>query len=176
MVLAPIGHYRRIRRLKYEDLKMLVGWDSDVEINRLTGRKFHETRVEDWWQAIVRDRSRIGFAIMDDEGRLIGDVELEHISWRIKEAELRIAIGDKTYWGRGFGTEAVLEVLQVAFDGMSLERIYLRVQEDNERAIRSYAKAGFKKIARLVANGRLAGNSDLVLMEVLRDTATLASG
>ncbi|MHB1610403.1 MAG: GNAT family N-acetyltransferase [Sulfobacillus sp.] len=171
MVLAPIGNYRRIRRLNYDDLNTLVCWDNDPEINRLTGRKFHENvHVDGWWEAILRDRSRIGFAIAADDGSLIGDVELEQISWRTKEAELRIAIGDKQFWGRGFGTEAVREVLHIAFDGMNLERIYLRVQEDNLRAIRSYGKAGFRKVARLIANGRLTGAVDLVLMEVVRDS------
>lgn len=169
MVLAPIVHCRRIRRLTYNDLAVIARWDKDPEINRLTGRVAHEKDgLDDWWNEMIRDRSRINFAITDNDGQLIGDVALEQIIRRTREAELRISVGNKAYWGLGYGTEAVTEVVELGFFAMSLDRIYLRVQEDNVRAIRSYTKAGFRKVARLVANGRLEGTVDLVLMELSR--------
>ncbi len=166
MVLAPRTTCRRIRRLRYEDLDLIAGWDKDPEIKRLTGRMTHEPGgLETWWNDMTRDRSRADFAITDNEGQVIGDVALEQIIWRTREAELRIAIGNKDYWGYGYGTEAVREVVELGFTGMNLDRIYLRVQQDNVRAIRSYLKAGFRTVARLVANGRLEGTADLLLME-----------
>ncbi len=170
MVLSPITHCRRIRRLTYNDLEVIAGWDKDPEINRLTGRMAHEKdEMNEWWNNMMRDPSRMNFAITDNDGNLIGDVALEQIIWRTREAELRISIGNKAYWGLGYGTEAVMEVVALGFFVMHLDRIYLRVQEDNVRAIRSYLKAGFRKVARLVANGRLHGTVDLVLMEMSRE-------
>lgn len=169
MVLASGTTCRRIRRLQYEDLGLIAGWDKDPEINRLTGRMAHEyDALEAWWNDLARDRTRVDFAITNNEGQVIGDVALEQIIWRTREAELRIAIGNKDFWGYGYGTEAVQEVVELGFAGMNLDRIYLRVQHDNDRAIRSYLKAGFRKVARLVANGRLEGSADLLLMEMRR--------
>ena len=68
-------------------------------------------------------------------------------SRRRKEAELHICIGERKYWGRGLGTEAVLAVLDMAFVDMGLKSIYLRVYRHNLRAIRCYEKCGFKKEA-----------------------------
>ncbi len=171
MVLAPIKNCSRLRLLTYKDLHVIAGWDKDPEINRLTGRVARENdELDQWWNDIMRDRSRMNFAITDNEGNLIGDVALEQIIWRTREAELRISVGNKAYWGLGYGTEAVMEVVELGFVAMNLDRIYLRVQEDNVRAIRSYTKAGFRKVARLVANGRLEGSVDLVLMQMLRDS------
>jgi RimJ/RimL family protein N-acetyltransferase len=127
--------------------------------------------MERWWQAIGRDRTRLGVAIVNDEGRLIGDIELENVAWRAGEAELRIAIGDKTYWNRGYGTQALQEMAQVAFELLRLRSLYLRVADQNIRAIRSYRKAGFRKVGRLSATGRLCGGQSLVLMRMTPETA-----
>ncbi|AUW93152.1 MAG: N-acetyltransferase [Sulfobacillus thermosulfidooxidans] len=170
MVLTPGEEYQFIRQLTPSDLEQLQQWDHDPEITALNGKKFQKDHDSEqlWWEDLLTSRVRIGFAIIAD-WRLIGDVELEHISWRSHHAELRISIGDKSYWNRGIGTLAVGEVLDIAYYQLGLRRIYLRVNTDNHRAIRAYEKAGFKKVAKLVANGRLKGNTDLLLMECLFD-------
>ena len=55
------------------------------------------------------------YALENEEGRLIGEVELDHICWKRREAELRIRIGEKPYWNRGYGTLALREILEKAF-------------------------------------------------------------
>ncbi|NMP21253.1 GNAT family N-acetyltransferase [Sulfobacillus harzensis] len=170
MVLSLTDDYRRIRRLEPSDVHQLMTWDNDPALSRLTGKKFeHGDDEAAWWNQLVRDRSRLVFAIIDEEGRLIGDVELQQILWRAREAELRISIGDKNFWNRGYGTEAVDETLSAAFSLLSLDRVYLRVRVDNPRAIRAYQKSGFRTVAHLAATGRLAGYTALKLMEITRE-------
>lgn len=170
LVLAPLGKMTRIRRLKEDDLPHLMNWDKDPDVSDLAGKKFTaHGKVKEWWRNLIHDRTRLTFAIVNDVGTLIGDVALEQIVWRSREAELRISIGDKRYWNRGFGTEALIDIIRIGFEGLNLERIYLRVQNDNRRAIRAYLKAGFRKVGRLVANGRLEGHPDLVLMQIERN-------
>lgn len=169
MILSLTGNFRRIRRLRHEDVQELMVWDNDPELFRLTGKKFQRgDDTENWWNSLVRDRSRLMFGIVDDADRLIGDVELLQILWRAREAEVRISIGDKEQWSQGYGTQALVETLFAAFQVMSLERVYLRVRMDNRRAIRSYEKAGFRPVARLEPTGRLKGHPALQLMEVTR--------
>jgi RimJ/RimL family protein N-acetyltransferase len=165
MILSRVDGARRIRPLRPEDVVELMAWDNDPEIHRLTGKKFAaKGTARAWWDELTRDRARVALAIMDDEGRLIGDVALENVSWRAGEAEIRIAIGDKASWNRGYGTEALAEVARLAFDQLNLKSLYLRVSEDNPRAMRAYEKAGYRKIGRLAASGRLTGRTGLVLM------------
>lgn len=148
---------------------MLMRWDNDPALFELTGKKFAKgDDQEAWWRSLVRDRSRLVFAIIDDEGNLIGDVELQQILWRAREAEIRISIGNKDSWGRGYGTEAMREALFAAFHMLTLDRVYLRVRMDNGRAIRTYQKTGFRTVGRLPATGRLHGYTDLRLMEITR--------
>jgi RimJ/RimL family protein N-acetyltransferase len=54
-----------------------------------------------------------------------------------------ITIGEKEYWGHGFGTEATDLMLEHAFTQLGLHRIALSVFSFNERAVRSYQKSGF---------------------------------
>ncbi|MCL5064663.1 MAG: GNAT family N-acetyltransferase [Firmicutes bacterium] len=167
MIITLTGDEKRIRSLRQDDLDILREWDSDPELQQLTGRKFDaDEEMTGWWTAVERDRSRLAVAIVDNEGRLIGDIELENVSWRAREAELRIAIGDKTYWNRGFGTEALTEMANVASEQLGLKSLYLRVSEKNVRAIHSYRKVGFRKVGRLSATGRLQGRQNLVLMRL----------
>ena len=75
--------------------------------------------------------------------KLIGTYAFDDIDWRIRSAEFGIMIGDKTYWNRGYGTEAVRLLCQHGFNTLNLNRIFLHVFENNPRAIRAYEKAGF---------------------------------
>ncbi len=169
MMVALIRTKKRIRPLTQEDVTTLMQWSQDPELQRLTGRTFpSEKDGALWWHAVERDPTRLAMAILDDDGQFIGDVELENVAWRAGEAELRIAIGEKSCWNRGYGTEALSEMAQIAFKELHLHSLYLRVSERNVRAIRSYHKAGFRKVARLSATGRLQGGDPLVLMRRTR--------
>ncbi len=168
MVLSLTDQFRRIRRLRHEDVPVLMSWDDDPALFELTGKKFTHGDEKVWWNNLIRDRSRLAFAIINNDGGLIGDVELQQILWRAREAEIRISIGDKEYWNHGFGSEALEEAVFAAFHLLSLERVYLRVRVDNVRAIRSYQKVGFRAVARLAATGHLAGHTELQLMEITR--------
>lgn len=79
----------------------------------------------------------------------IGVIELDHIAWRSGEAELKISIQQEEFHNHGYGTKAVVTLLEHAFTKMNLRRVYLRVHANNPIAIRCYEKAGFKKEGRI---------------------------
>ena len=54
-------------------------------------------------------------------------------------------IGNKDFWDRGYGTEAVRLLLRFGFLTLNLNNIRLTVHSFNERAIRCYEKCGFKR-------------------------------
>jgi RimJ/RimL family protein N-acetyltransferase len=84
-------------------------------------------------------------AIETSDGLHIGSLGLHAINWKDRCAELGIVIGDKAYWGQGYGTDAIQTLLSLAFGEMNLHCVVLRVDADNARAIRCYEKSGFQQ-------------------------------
>jgi RimJ/RimL family protein N-acetyltransferase len=63
-------------------------------------------------------------------------------------AEFSIFIGEHDCWGKGYGTETTILMLDYGFTLLGLHNITLRVDSYNERAIRAYRRAGFKEFGR----------------------------
>ena len=105
-----------------------------------------------------------------EEGRAIGNLGLHAIDEEQGRATLGIALGEKEYWDRGYGADAITQVLRWAFTELGLRRVDRGADEDNVRAIRCYEKCGFVRegLARAyrVRKGR-AVNS--VTMGILRE-------
>jgi RimJ/RimL family protein N-acetyltransferase len=102
--------------------------------------------------------------------RMIGGTGFFNLDRRNRSAELGIMIGDKSCWNRGFGTEAVRLLARHGFNTLNLNRIYLRVLENNPRAIRAYEKAGFTHEGRQrQAEYKDGKYLDLLVMSILKD-------
>jgi RimJ/RimL family protein N-acetyltransferase len=75
--------------------------------------------------------------------KLIGDIGLFVSDWSGRDAFVGLGIGERDFWGRGYGTDAMNLILRYAFMEVNLRRVTLTVFEFNPRAIRSYEKVGF---------------------------------
>ena len=94
----------------------------------------------------------------------------EGVTWGDRWGEIGILIGDKEFWNRGYGTDATRALVRWGFDGLNLNRIWLRVYEDNARAIRCYEKVGFRIEGRLRQDRFRDGRYlDTIIMAILRD-------
>src|SRR5437588_12698332 len=82
------------------------------------------------------------FAIEDD-GKYIGMCGLFHFDKVAHTCEMGITIGDKAYWGKGYGRDAVRVLLDYAFCLRNAHKVWLSVNGNNERAIRAYCACGF---------------------------------
>jgi RimJ/RimL family protein N-acetyltransferase len=81
-------------------------------------------------------------ALSDD--RLIGLIGLYTIFQLQREAFMGIHIGERDFWGKGYGTDALRVLLRFGFEELNLQRVSLSFLEGNERAMRSYEKCGFR--------------------------------
>jgi len=69
----------------------------------------------------------------------IGNIALQDINWIDRRAEFAGVIGEKDYWGKGIGTEAVRLLFAHGFDKLNLNRIWLGTAASN-RGMRTIAE------------------------------------
>ena len=110
------------------------------------------------------------FAIETLDGKLVGDCGLRFIDWKSRKAEFFITIGEKQFWDKGLGSDALRIVIRLAFDKMNLNRLWLTVLVDNPRAVRCYEKCGFVREGLLRQESYVDGKyRDVLLMALLRE-------
>jgi RimJ/RimL family protein N-acetyltransferase len=158
-----------------EDLPLLWRINNDLEVELAGGGdppmpQAMERLLADFdRETATGGRDEASFAIEAD-GTFIGHCGLSHFNHTSHTCELGIIIGDKAYWGRGYGREAVALLLDYAFRLRNFRRVWLWVHSDNERAIRAYRACGFREEGRLrehlYSNGHYV---DAVYMGILRD-------
>lgn len=164
-IVILVGDKTILRPLSWEDVPAFLQWCRDPELQDLSNGTYPTSLAEcgPWYSSLRANRQHKHFAIIARDGRFIGDIELDSISWRRGEAELRICIGDPAYRNRGRGTDAVATLVSYAFFRLHLRLVYLRVYRDNRRAIRCYEKVGFRTVGWLRRAGKL-GEREIYLM------------
>lgn len=142
------GHKVYLRAFTREDLRgPMLHWTNDEEVTHFMYRGWRPARIEELEAAYERtiDSDRdIEFAICCKEKDVpVGVAGLHDIDWFCRQAEFRIMIGDKSVWGKGYGTETAMLLVKYAFEKLNLNRVSLGVNAEDNRAIRCYEKAGF---------------------------------
>lgn len=89
-------------------------------------------------------------------GRLVGDVVLFWRSERDRAGEVGYIL-DPAFAGRGYATEAVAALLDLAVDGLGVHRITARIDERNTASVGVVERLGFRREARLVESSWFKG-------------------
>jgi RimJ/RimL family protein N-acetyltransferase len=158
-----------------DDLDRNLRWMNDREVTRHLSMRYPLSRLaeEEWMRAHASKQlsfSEVFFAIETRDGVHIGNINFHQVSEEDRSARLGIAIGDKEYWSRGYGTDAMLTFLRFAFDEMNLHRVDLTVFEENARARACYRKCGFVEEVRMRQARYTRGHyQDHLVMGILRD-------
>jgi RimJ/RimL family protein N-acetyltransferase len=101
---------------------------------------------------------------------VIGFIGLFELYKTHGDAMVAIALGERKFWGNGYGTDAMRVMLRYAFNELNLRRLGLIVFEYNPRAIRSYEKVGFSYEGRVRGAIQRDGKRwDFLYMGILRD-------
>ncbi|MBL7198581.1 MAG: GNAT family N-acetyltransferase [Anaerolineae bacterium] len=165
------GEKTRLRRIERQDLATFVRWFSDPQVREflVLNRPISMAEEEQWFENQLRDHSTEIFSIETADSEHIGNIGLHNINWVHRHAELGIVLGEKQFWGQGYGSDAIRTLLKFAFQELNLHRVSLRVYEDNVRGIRAYQKCGFAPEGRsreaIYRKGRYC---DELLMSILR--------
>ena len=73
---------------------------------------------------------------------------------------LGIVIGEKSCWNQGYGQEALVLLLDYAFNLLNLNSVMLGVFSFNQRGAASYRKVGFREIGQR-RQARILGGQNL---------------
>ena len=173
-----IGERVRLRAPEQEDIPTFLRWYNDPEVRQylLMYAPLSKADEERWFETQLAADDQYVFVVEVRESREwvpIGNCGLHKIDWKNRMAEFGISIGEKVYWGQGFGTEATRVMLRFAFGELNLHRVQLDVYDFNERGIRSYEKAGFQhEGTRRQALFRGGQYHDVHLMSILQGEFT----
>jgi RimJ/RimL family protein N-acetyltransferase len=173
--------YGRLVRLTAQEpnelAEAIARWNADSEWWRLLSTEpsnlFSAKKIAEWIQKDQEKEPVPGYffcmrSLEDDN--LIGFIGLDGDIHAHGEAFVGIGIGERDFWSKGYGTDAMQVILRYAFCELNLRRVALTTFGYNPRAVRSYEKAGFKHEGRarefLWREGR---RWDLIFMGILRE-------
>lgn len=129
------------------DSKLMEVWHRDTEFFRLA----YGRMAEPWSAKAIKDRlERHGgdpsgtlFSIRTlADNKLIGQMGM-YLEQPHGDGYVWILIGERDYWGKGYGSDAMRVMLRYGFTELNMHRVSLRTFGFNARAIRSYEKVGF---------------------------------
>ncbi|RJQ42617.1 MAG: N-acetyltransferase [Anaerolineaceae bacterium] len=155
-----------------KDAVLLSGWLHDALYDRFLDSQpavmYNKDQMKDWYEKQIERIS--SFMIMRKEDDTpIGFIEIAGFDWHSGNGWLGIGIGERENWGKGYGTEAMNLLLQMAFLEWNLHRVSLSVLGYNERARQSYEKVGFKLEGSLRGYIQREGQRwDMHIMGILR--------
>jgi RimJ/RimL family protein N-acetyltransferase len=105
-----------------------------------------------------------------EDGRFIGNVDLDHIDWINRTAETGSYISDASFRGQGYGTEAKFLLLEYCFDHLQLHALCSYVFEPNTRSAAALAKQGYKPAGRWKWDDLKDGvYRDVLVFDILRE-------
>lgn len=169
------GKVVNLRRQEMSDAESMLRWVNDAEVTATLGNRYLWSLAaeEEFLRERTRQRQGFGeqtFAIETKAGRHIGSIGLHDVSPENRSGSLGIMIGEKDCWSHGYGTDAIIVLLRLAFGEMNLNRVELHAYADNARGIRCYEKCGVKtEVTMRMGKYRDGEWGDSIEMSVLRD-------
>lgn len=156
---------------RHADLDLFCRWFEDTEITRYLLKRFvpSREREEEWYQSAATNRATVQWGIVLD-GRTIGTTALHDIDWINRHATTGTVIGDRSVWGKGYGSESVRLRTAYAFTELGLQRLETQSMAENFGMHRALERSGYRRIAvRRRYSYRAGAWHDSYLFELLRE-------
>ena len=170
------GERVRLRKVEKQDLPLLHKWANDRDVvawARFSPEQMSSlAALEKAYEKELHDEETERTSYMIEEtatSRAIGWCVVRTWDRKHVSANVGISLGEKDLWGKGYGTEAMSLLLEIVFDHQGWHHAELWTLAENDRAIKSFEKCGFRRVGveREVAYFS-GGYHDVVLMEQLK--------
>ena len=161
-----------LRAVEERDIDCRVRWLNDPVVNRTLNFDLPVSHLSTklWLQRAAVDASRRDFTVcLKSDGTQIGYTGLVNIDWRTRKAEAYSAIGEPSYWSKGFATEMRLQLNAFAFEHLGLNRLYAYVWTKNPAMLKVAKRVGFTEEGLLRADVFSHGEyRDRIVLGMLR--------
>jgi len=132
-----------LREMSIHDAEYIVKWRNDPAIQKwmFTQNKLTIEGHLNWFK---KRENRIDYIICEiEEGIPIGTVN--YINIEDKRAEAGKMLGNKNYWGGGYAKEAFILWLNIGFNELNFDEVYVKTMKHNKPNIGLNRKIGFKE-------------------------------
>lgn len=145
------GQRVKLTPLHFKNIYKHFEWNNDPELNRLdselpyqkeTFGEFKHRFEQMVYHPAPQNRD---FEIHADEDKLIGLAYVVNISEANKHCTVGITIGDRDYWGEGYGRDALSVLLDYCFNEIGMHRVSTETFEYNEAWRKLVRDAGFQR-------------------------------
>ena len=158
-----------LREKKLEDAANDYAWRIDAELAYLDASTPLDMSFSEFLPGYADELcyaniSGHRYAIETLDGRHIGNCSYYNLDEHKEEAEIGILIGERAFWDKGYGTDAVITLVNQSFEEANLKRIYLHTLEWNIRAKKCFQKCGFVPCGRVNRGGH-----NFIIMEIKID-------
>lgn len=168
------GNKTYLRPLEPDDIPTFYRWNNNQEVNLWSSAAWplntmlSEEQIEERFFSPSQDRTR--YMILNETQEPIGTIGFREVNVPARSAVLFIVIGEKEFWGHGYGTDALKLLVEFLFFQWNFHRLSLDTWDGNIRAIKAYEKLGFQVEGRLRQARFVMGEyRDAILMGLLRD-------
>jgi ribosomal-protein-alanine N-acetyltransferase len=139
-----------LREVRLSDVnERYYNWMNDSEVTQYLEKRYIPQSMENIRNFVIeKDGStdELFFAICLIENDLhIGNIKLGPINWIHRFGDISLLIGDKTYWGQGFATQAIRLVVTFAFETLNLHKLRAGYYAGNIGSGKAFIKNGFKQ-------------------------------
>ena len=164
----------RIRLVPFEKeyVDHALRWFNDPEVLRFVKRvmPMHRLQEEKYVERMAESRDDVVWAVLDENGSPIGVSGIHMIDWISRNGKTGTILGERSVWGKGYGSEVMLTRTQWAFEELGLHRLQSECYVENTASRRCLEKAGYRQIG--TARKRMWRNGawhDLHLFEMLEE-------
>lgn len=163
-----------LRSLEMDDLEVFWRWFADRDVVKYSLGAWifpwSKSKTTAWLRSTLEDKETLSLGVVEKEKQqLIGYAGITSISRINRSGEYYILLGEKSSWGKGYGTEVTQLIIHYGFVSLNLHRIMLTVSSLNISGIKAYIKAGFQQEGVLrQACYRDGAYHDKVVMAILR--------
>jgi RimJ/RimL family protein N-acetyltransferase len=161
-----------LRPLFVNDYLIITKWINDPKVTQFLSAYLPamEEDEKEWIERVRREMSKQVVVMILVDGVPIGTMGLHNIDHRQCTATSGALIGEKSYWGKGYGTEAKKLLLEYAFNTLNLRKVYSEVIAFNERSINYSLTCGYKEEARLKKHYFAKGKCwDQIILSVTKE-------
>lgn len=160
---AREGRQVQLIPLSFEHLEVVRNWRNQNHVrNMMEYQELISTQEQKAWFSNLKHQENKYFVFATSTD-LVGLTHLKNISEETAEAGL--FVGNEKYIGTGVAFYASIELLDLAFFEMKLQKLFAKVNKDNIDAIRYNTSLGFSEEKKL--------NESFIQLAITQDTYVL---